>query len=286
MPRPGRFAGRSSMARVWFNGEICDASKARLGVDDRGFLLGEAAFETLRWSGGAIRRWDRHAARLKSGLEYLGLPAPNLESIEAAAEALAKAEGLTEGVLRLTVSGGRGTGFEPPADCTPSCLLTLTLRSQPPEAIRLAVVEQHPRSSTPGSRHKLSGYGENLAARREARRRGADMAVMPGPDGQAPVCCDVANLFWIGAEGQVVTPPVEAGALPGTTRAAVLEAAEAAGLGIVMAGATTSTFSGAVAACVTNAVMGCVPVASVDGRELDVSHPVLAQLIELEQSAV
>ncbi|MCP2670969.1 aminotransferase class IV [Maricaulaceae bacterium EIL42A08] len=273
------------MAKVWFNGEICEAEEARLGVDDRGFLLGEAAFETMRWSAGVIRRWDHHATRLKSGLEYLGLPAPDLESIVAAAEALAKAEGLSEGVLRLTVSGGRGAGFEPSSERTPTCLLTLTPRHESLEAIRLAVVERYPRSASPGHHFKLSGYGENLAARREARARGADMAVMPGPDGQAPVCCDVANLFWMSADGQVVTPSVEAGALPGTTRAAILEAAEAAGLGIFIAGATTPIFSDAVAACVTNAVMGCVPVASVDGRKLDVRHPVLAQLIALENSA-
>jgi hypothetical protein len=64
-----------------------------------------------------------------------------------------------------------------------------------------------------------------------------------------------------------------------------LECAAQAGLSIGEAGQGRPSFQGAVAACVTNAVMGVVPVASINGRPLDVDHPALQTLIALERTA-
>jgi branched-chain amino acid aminotransferase len=275
------------VAEVWFNGELRSASEAGLDVHERGFLLGEAAFETMRWSAGAIRRWPRHRARLEAGLTYLGLPPPDLDAIEAAAVALADALDISEGVLRLTVGGGcEGQGVVRHPESAPTVLLTLRPRPEPPASVRLAVLDGVRRGGVPSDRFKLSGYADNIAARRQAAALGADMAVMLGPDGQTPACADTANLFWIDADGGVFTPSVKAGALPGTTRAALLDGAVQAGLSIEEAGQGQTRFQDAVAACVTNAVMGVVPVASIDGRPVDADHTVLQTLIALEQNAL
>ncbi len=273
------------MARAWLNGQLIDAEALAIGIDERGFLLGEAAFETLRWRDGAIRRWPRHRSRLEMGLSYLGIPIPDLDEIPRAAEMLTAEAALGEAVLRLTVGGGRSPGFERSANEAATVLLTVRPRPKPPASIQLAILPGLRRAGVPSNQFKLGGYGDNTAARREARALGADMAVMCGAQGQ-PVCCDVANLFWVDGSGTIVTPPVSAGALPGTTRAALLEAAPGAGLEIVEASLDTARLDDALAACVTNAVMGAVPVASIDGRALDLTHPVLTALIELEKTAV
>lgn len=274
------------MAEIWLNGAICEADKAGLNVHERGFLLGEAAFETMRWSAGAIRRWPRHRARLEGGLDFLGLPRPDLDRIEHAAAALADALDIAEGVLRLTVAGGgEGQGVVRHPQGAPTVLLTLRPRPEPPASLHLAVLEGVRRGGLPSERFKLAGYADNIAARRLAAAQGADMAVMLGPDGGTPACADSANLFLMSAGGGVFTPPVSAGALPGTTRAAILAASQASGLLIEEAGKGRPSFQDAVAACVTNAVIGVVPVASIDGRPLDADHPALQRLIALERTA-
>ena len=272
------------MAKVWLNGALVDEAEPALSVHERGFLLGEAAFETMRWCDGGIRRWPRHRERLLGGLSYLGVPMPDLDQIGSAAAELANVNQIGDGVLRLTVSGGASPGFERGDGVEATLALSLRPRPVPPEAVKLAVLSGMRRAALPSSTFKLAGYADNTAARREARALNADMAVMLGAD-SLPVCCDVANLFWITRGGEILTPSVERGALPGTARAALLDAAGAAGIAIDCAPGKAVGLDTAVAAFVTNAVMGAVPASAIDGRPLDVEHPVLKTLVALEATA-
>jgi branched-subunit amino acid aminotransferase/4-amino-4-deoxychorismate lyase len=274
------------MAEAWLNGRFLRADEPGLSLAERGFLLGEAAFETMRVVDGEIRRWPRHASRLQGGLGFLGLPAPNLDDIEDAASSLARRNAVTDGVGRLTVGGGpHGGGVVRDSRAETTVLLTLKPRPTPPASVSLALLDGARRGGLSSERFKLAGYAECLAARREARARGADMAVLCGPDGVSPACADSANLFWIDARDRVFTPALSTGALPGTTRAAVIEAAQAAGLGIKDAGLGREGLNAALAACVTNAVMGAVPVSAMDGRPLAVDHALVRRLQQFEQSA-
>ncbi len=283
MPKLMHFAGRSKMAEwAWLNGEVVATDAIRLSVSERGFLLGETAFETMRWSDGAIRRWHRHRERCEAGLAYLGINGVDFDQIERAARDLVGLAGLDEAVLRLTVGGGASTSFDQDISAKPTILLTVRPRPEPPTAMRLALLATARRAPVPSNQFKLGGYADNSAARREAKAMGADMAVMCDSDGN-PVCCDVANLFWVDPEGRVYTPSTSAGALPGTTRAALLAASKRAGVTIEDAESDTPGLDQAVAALVTNAVIGAVPVASLDGRALDTEHAVIRALVEMER---
>ena len=114
------------MIEVWLNGIIVPEHEARIAPDDRGLLLGDGLFETLRVSGGRPLRLDRHLARLRAGAEILGLPVP-LDDAEfaAAMAALLARRGLSEASLRLTLTRGPAPrGLLPPAEPTPTMLLT------------------------------------------------------------------------------------------------------------------------------------------------------------------
>ena len=275
------------MAEAWLNGRFLPDDALGLSLMERGFLLGEAAFETMRMVDGEIRRWPRHAARLQGGLGFLGLPAPDLDDIAAAASSLARRNAVTDGVVRLTVGGGpHGGGVVRDSRAKATVLLTLKPRPTPPASVSLALLDGARRGGLSSERFKLSGYAECLAARRQAEARGAAMAVLCGPDGVSPACADSANLFWIDARDRVFTPALSTGALPGTTRGAVIEAARAADLMIEEAGAGAIGLEAAVAACVTNAVMGVVPVSTIDGRALAADHSLVQRLQQLEPGAL
>ena len=54
------------------DGDLVPVSEATVNVRDRGFMYGDAAFETLRVYGGVPFEWAAHAARLRRTCETLG----------------------------------------------------------------------------------------------------------------------------------------------------------------------------------------------------------------------
>ena len=63
--------GRS--LRYHVDGDLVPAESASIPVTDRGFLYGDAAFETLRAYGGEVFHWDAHADRLAETCDALGM---------------------------------------------------------------------------------------------------------------------------------------------------------------------------------------------------------------------
>ena len=49
-----------SAGSVWLNGRLVAAAEATLSVGDRGFLLGDGLFETMRAYGGRVFRLQAH----------------------------------------------------------------------------------------------------------------------------------------------------------------------------------------------------------------------------------
>lgn len=273
------------MSRVFLNGEIMEAEAARLAPSDRGFLLGDGAFETMRFENGAVRRWARHARRLEGALGFLQIEAPDFGALHAAAAELARLEGLDQAVIRLTLTrGAHGGGLDAPVGAPGTVLMTARARSAKPESVTLVTTPQARRAGLDSERFKLTGYAEPLFARRLARAAGGEWGVLCSADGRSVVCADCASLFVV-SEGRVLTPPVSAGALPGTARAALMEAARAGGLAVEERAVARDLLASAEAVFVTNAVHGVVPASHLDGRALNPCHPAVLAAAALEARA-
>lgn len=269
------------MSTVWLDGTMMEAEEARIDPADRGFLLGDGAFETMRYARGQVRRWRAHAGRLAAALDTLGIGAPDWRALRQACHELPDRNGLEEAVLRLTVSRGpHGRGFDAPEGEPGTVLITAAQRPAPPDHVRLATIDAPRREPTSlATRFKPIGYGDALHARRLARAEGADMALMLSSAGE-PSCADCANLVWI-AGRSFAAPGAEAGALAGTTRAALL--------GLIREESLLQDFDlkleHAEAAFVCNAVMGVVPVSQIDGRALNAQDETIARLKAAEEEA-
>ncbi len=82
-----------------------------LSLYDRGLHYGDGLFETIAWTGGRARAWQRHMRRLERGCECLGLPPPEIGLLAQEARTCAGSE--RQCVLKLILtrgSGGRGYG--------------------------------------------------------------------------------------------------------------------------------------------------------------------------------
>lgn len=216
---------------LWLGDRLVEEAQAHISPFDRGFTLGDGLFETLRLRGGAVLRPEAHLARLAAGATVLGLPVPGLD-LGAALAATAQANGLSEGVLRLTLTRGSGPrGVLPPAAPVPTLVITAAPAGPALPPARLVIARTTRRNElSPLAQVKSLNYLDGILARQEAARRGADDAVLLNTKERVAETT-IANLFAV-IDGALVTPPLADGVLPGVMRAAVMaEGAEERPLG-------------------------------------------------------
>jgi branched-chain amino acid aminotransferase len=249
---------------VWVNGERLEEGAPHVSVFDRGFTLADGVFETMLVRHGIVFRLDRHLARLARGLAVLDIPAvPALPGWISAAQRAASGEA----ALRLTITRGIGAGGVIPVPGTrPTVTLTLgPMPEFPPSTYEVglrAVIasgRRDGRARTCGL--KTLAYTEAIAGAIEARSAGADEALFLDVDGH---CSEAAasNLFvWTGS--LLLTPPVTCGALPGVTRAAVLEVAEGMGIPVAERAFGPEVFVTAGEAFLTSSLRGLAPLVRV-----------------------
>lgn len=246
---------------IWLNGALVPAGAARIDPADRGFLLGDGVFETLRVAAGVPLHLARHLARLRAGASVLGVALAWHDDALADAAAAVLA-GLPEASLRITLTRGPGPrGLAPPGDLQPTLLMSAATLA-PPAAPARAIVARATRRNehSPLSRIKSLNYLDQILARREAAAAGADDALLLNTAGRL-ACATAGNVFLL-LEGAWITPPVEDGALPGIVRALLLEAGFARPSSV-----TAAMIARAESALITNS-LGIRCIASLDGTAL------------------
>lgn len=256
---------------AWVNGRLVGESKPSLSLLERGLTLGDGVFETMLAAGTNLFRPAEHLERLAQGASLLAIDLPPAEHLLAAVLDTLSANRLSAAVVRLTVSRGPdpGRGLDVPPDLAPTVIVrAAAYKPRTPRQPGLAAVFSSLRrnESSPLCRVKSLSYADNVLARLEARRRGADEAVLLNTAGE--VCCaSAANLF-VARGGTLMTPPVESGALPGVTRRCLLELAAARGLTVRQAPVLPEDLWAADEAFLTSTVVGVASLTSLEGRSI------------------
>lgn len=253
---------------------LSSRGEARVSLFDRGYLLGDAVFETIRAYRGRAFLLDRHLQRLGHSAEVLGLNAAALLARvpEIVGEALLRSA-LGDAVVRVSISRGegpRGIGeagydhpvlavtvqaFEPyPAQGYQRGIATrqLSARRIPPECFDPSI--------------KSALYLPAILARRELSKAGLIEGIQRSVDGQLASGL-VSNLFLVRG-GALITPSLASGCLPGITRQLVLELAKALALPAQERRIEPDELLHAEEAFFTNTLMECLPIGEVDGRPL------------------
>lgn len=285
--RPFSTGSAAAQNVVWLNGRLLLAGRAQIDPSDRGLLLGDGLFETMRAVGGIVPLLDRHLARLATAAEVLGLPIPVDESLLAdACASLLRANRLSDAGLRLTLTRGPGArGLLPPADPAPTLLIAAFPAPPALPPARMIVAEVTRRNQrSPLARLKTLSYLDNMLALREARGAAADDAFMLNTTGEV-ACATTANVFAIEG-GTLVTPPVSDGALPGITRSMVMELAAEIGVACREETLSPERLNGAPGVFLTSSLAGLRPVVGLDGTTVGSGepHPLAVRLQHLWQA--
>jgi branched-chain amino acid aminotransferase len=266
-------------AVVWLDGRVVEIGEARIPVADHGLLYGDGIFEGIRVYHGRVFRLDRHLARFAAAARQIGLTLPG--GSEAAREivlATLRAYGHSEAYARLIATRGEGALGVDPTTCTRPRLLCIADRVSiyPEDKLRagidlVTVSVRRPPADVLDPRVKSLNYLNNALAKLEARRSGADEALLLNVAGMVAEA-SVANIF-AHRDGELLTPPATDGALEGVTRATVLELATE--LGIPARECTLGRFDlfAADEVFLTGTGAGLVPVRSLDGAVIGAGAP-------------
>lgn len=236
-------------------GFLVPAAQATVPARDRGLLLGDGLFETIRIVDGRAPLLVQHLHRLATGCGLLRMPAPPADLADAL-DALIRTNHGEVGFARITVTRGSGQrGYEPPAAAEPLIIIDVGPWHAPDRPFTVCLAE-HPILPHPILRKiKHTSALPRVFLRDEARRRGAQEALLVNT-GEYLVEGVATNLFWV-RQNVVYTPDLAQGGLPGVARDFVLSA------GAVTQGAfKPGVLAQADEVFLTNALMGPIGVAT------------------------
>ena len=271
-------------ATVNVNGRVSDQAHASISIFDHGFLYGEGVYETLRTYNGQPFLFERHMRRLRKSADMLALSIPLTDpQIDARFRETMRVAGLgdsadREAYIRILVTRGIGElTYDPAATPTPSIVVIVKPNVHPPREVfergvkvsLVGVVRNHPGTVNPLI--KSNSLLNNALAMQEALRGGGFEGVMRNYKGELAECTQ-SNLFIV-KDGAALTPPVDAGLLPGITREFLFEIGAEAGIPVREAALKDADLLGADESFLTSTTREVVPIVQVDDRTIGTGRP-------------
>jgi len=268
------------------NGRLVDADEATVSVEDRGFLYGDAAFETCRAYGGTVFEWDAHLDRLRGTCETLGMAGAVPDDLRDRIEATLDANGLDDAYVRASVTRGVQPGkLTPATDIEPSVVVIVKPlprggvdgESVWDAAADVRTVERRriPEAAMPADA-KTHNYLDGILARLELRGTGADECLVRDVDGAVAEGA-TSNVFFVD-DGTLKTPSLAGPILPGVTPAVVLELARALDVPVETGTYDVAAVRRADEAFLTNTTWEVRPVAALDDTSVG-GGPIIDRLV-------
>jgi branched-chain amino acid aminotransferase len=265
--------------KVYINGKLYDKADARISVFDHGLLYGDGVFEGIRAYSARVFRLKQHVDRLYESAQAIHLKIPiSREEMARGIVATLEANKLSDAYIRVVVTRGAGSlGLDPRKTADPQVIIiTDSISLYPDELyehglkiITAATTRNHPNAVNP--RVKSLNYLNNILARIEGTQAGCSEALMLNHRGEVAECTG-DNIFVVRG-GQLHTPTINSGILEGITRAAVIEIARAAGIGVVERVLDRHDVFNAEECFLTGTAAELIPVVECDGRTIGSGRP-------------
>ncbi|HEX2236746.1 MAG TPA: branched-chain amino acid transaminase [Actinomycetota bacterium] len=271
--------------KVWMNGELVDWRDATVHVLSHGLHYGTGVFEGIRCyetaRGPAVFRPREHFDRMRRSAKVFLMDIPySVDAMVEATHELIRVNGLMSCYVRPIAFRGYGEmGVDPsgsPVDVAIAVwpwgayLGDEALRS----GVRMTVSSwrRHDHNIIPPAAKVTGGYVNSSVAKLEAVRAGFDEAIMLNPQGYVSEATG-ENIFIV-FEGEIFTPPLGAGPLPGITRSSVMTIAADLGMPVKERQVARADLYTADEIFCTGTAAEVTPVREIDGRVLGDPGPV------------
>lgn len=246
-----------------------DSSTLNQITPDDGFFFGIGVFETIALEQGVPIFFREHLARMMASLERLGITAEPRELVDLARNACQGNAVAGSKVLKLVVTeknrfatvranaysdARRAAGF--------SCAFSEVRRNETSPLVAM----------------KTLNYGDCILQKRAAAARGIDEPLFLNTKDQVAEGA-TSNIFAV-IQGEVVTPPVSCGLLPGVMRDFALRVTGAKERPLL-----PEELMQADEVFLTNSLMGAMPVRSIDGQSIACGNDCADEHREVQRTA-
>ena len=262
---------------AYVDGVYLPLRAARVSVQDRGFQLGDSAYEVWAVRGGRLFDPAEHMTRLTRSLMELRIAAPMSETaLFAVMRETARRNHVRDGIVYVQISRGaasRDHAF--PVGVRPT--LVITAKNLDRDAIAARAengIKIVPLPEARWARRDIKSVNllPNLLARQQAKQAGAFEAWFV--DSAGYVTEGTASTAWIvAADGALRTRPLSNDLLHGVTRAAILRLARQRQMQIAERAFTVAEAQGAREAFISSASNAAVPVVAIDGVPVGEGRP-------------
>jgi branched-chain amino acid aminotransferase len=265
--------------KIWLDGKLVDEADAKISVFDHGLLYGDGVFEGIRVYNGKIFELEAHINRLFESAKAIRLTVPlSKKELIRAVKKTAEANDVMGGYIRLVVTRGVGTLGLNPFVCENSRVFIIAdnIQLYPEEfyekgmkVISATTIRNHPLALPP--QVKSLNYLNNILAKIEALDNNVAEAIMYNHEGY--VAEATGDNIFMAKNGVIYTPPVEAGALEGITRAVVIRLAKQENLPVIEKNLTRFDLYVCDEFFLTGTAAEVIGVVEIDGRVIGDGKP-------------
>ena len=229
--------------KIWMNGSLVDWDDARIHVLTHSLHYGMGVFEGVRAyetpKGPAVFRLTDHMVRLHNSAKIMMMDIPySVDELVDATKAVVRSSGLPSCYIRPIAYFGYGEmGLN-----TLPCSVDVAIACWPwgaylgddavTKGVRMKVSSwtRHDHNTMPPAAKTTGNYVNSSLAKVEALKAGYDEAVMLNPSGFVSECTG-ENIF-VSRGGELLSPPLESGALEGITQDSVMTIARDLGFDV------------------------------------------------------
>ena len=265
--------------KIYIDGKYYEKQDAKISVFDHGLLYGDGVFEGIRVYNDKIFKCEEHIRRLYDSAKAIWLTIPmSTEEMAVAMYATLEVNKLKDAYIRLVVTRGKGDlGLDPRKCAKPTIIIiadSITLYPEEfyekgLEVVTAASPRIPPESLSP--RIKSLNYLNNVLAKIEGIQAGCIEVIMLNHLGYVAECSG-DNIFLV-RDGQICTPPPEAGILEGITRNTVMDLARNAKYPLVERNIGRYDVYTADEVFLTGTAAEVIPVVKADGRQIGDGKP-------------
>ena len=265
--------------KIWLDDKLVDEPDAKISIFDHGLLYGDGVFEGIRVYNGRVFELQSHIRRLYESAKVIRLEIPmTKDKLISAVEKTVEANKVVDGYIRLVVTRGIGTLGLNPFVCENGRLFIIadSIQLYPEELyekgmkiISATTVRNHPLAIPP--QIKSLNYLNNILAKIEALDNNVPEAIMYNHEGY--VAEATGDNVFIVRDGVIYTPPAEAGALPGITRAVVIRLAKEEKLDVVEKNLTRFDLYVCDEFFLTGTAAEVIGIVEIDGRTIGAGRP-------------
>lgn len=210
---------------------------------------------------------DRNWKRITSNASYLGIDYSefSFSSIVDAFVSLKELNKFDDAKARISIFDlSPSSQWNSEYSGGSSMLIQTAELAEPKETLKLTISPFPRNSRSPLAAVKSCNYLENVLAHAHAVESGFDEAIRLNERGEAASAC-FANIFWI-KNGNLFTPAIETGCLPGIMREYVVEAAQNADMRIEFASSAVEELLTADEVFLTSSIKTIAVVKTIDQK--------------------